>query len=152
MRYQKLDQVLLEMGLADEEVLGKARELQKTSGERLERVLIRMEQITEGQALMALQKQLGLSIWNLSNMDLDSDLSAYIPERLAKRLGAVPIKEKDGILYVAMKNPADFMALEELKAAARCEVIPGLAAFHHIDHAIQKLYGAEGVKRAIEDM
>lgn len=62
MRYQKLDQVLLEMGLADEEVLGKARELQKTSGERLERVLIRMEQITEGQALMALQKQLGLSI------------------------------------------------------------------------------------------
>lgn len=152
MRYQKLDQVLLEMGSADEEVLGKARELQKTSGERLERVLIRMEQITEGQALMALQKQLGLSIWDLSNMDLDSDLSAYIPERLAKRLGAVPVKEKDGILYVAMKNPADFMALEELKAAARCEVIPGLAAFHHIDHAIQKLYGAEGVKRAIEDM
>lgn len=51
-----------------------------------------------------------------------------------------------------MKNPADFMALEELKAAARCEVIPGLAAFHHIDHEIQKLYGVEGVKRAIEDM
>lgn len=51
-----------------------------------------------------------------------------------------------------MKNPADFMALEELKAAARCEVIPGLAAFHHIDYQIQKLYGVEGVKRAIEDM
>ena len=152
MRYQKLDQILLEMGLVDENILGKAKELQQESGGQLDEILIRMKQITEGQALMARQKQLGLSIWDLSDVDPEPELSALIPERLAKRLGAVPVRKKDGILYVAMKNPADFMALEELKAAARCEVIPGLAAFHHIDHEIQKLYGVEGVKRAIEDM
>ena len=152
MRYQKLDQILLEMGLVDENILGKAKELQRESGGQLDEVLIRMKQITEGQALTARQKQLGLSVWDLSDADADPELSASIPERLAKRLGAVPVRKKDGILYVAMKNPADFMALEELKAAARCEVVPGLAAFHHIDHGIQKLYGVEGVKRAIEDM
>lgn len=152
MRYQKLDQILLEMGLVDENILGKAKELQRESGGQLDEVLIRMKQITEGQALTARQKQLGLSVWDLSDADADPELSASIPERLAKRLGAVPVRKKDGILYVAMKNPADFMALEELKAAARCEVIPGLAAFHHIDYQIQKLYGVEGVKRAIEDM
>ena len=141
MRYQKLDQILLEMGLVDENILGKAKELQRESGGQLDEVLIRMKQITEGQALTARQKQLGLSVWDLSDADADPELSASIPERLAKRLGAVPVRKKDGILYVAMKNPADFMALEELKAAARCEVIPGLAAFHHIDHEIQKLYG-----------
>lgn len=152
MRYQKLDQILLEMGLVDENILGKAKELQRESGGQLDEILIRMKQITEGQALTVRQKQLGLSIWDISDVDPEPELSALIPERLAKRLGAVPVRKKDGILYVAMKNPADFMALEELKAAARCEVIPGLAAFHHIDHEIQKLYGVEGVKRAIEDM
>lgn len=152
MRYQKLDQILLEMGLVDENILGKAKELQRESGGQLDEILIRMKQITEGQALTVRQKQLGLPIWDLSDVDPEPELSALIPERLAKRLGAVPVRKKDGILYVAMKNPADFMALEELKAAARCEVVPGLAAFHHIDHEIQKLYGVEGVKRAIEDM
>lgn len=143
---------MLEMGLADEETLKKAEELRRESGERLEQILIDRKQITEGQALAALERQLGISAWDLSDSDLDPELAAYIPERLAKRLEAVPVKMRDGVLYVAMKNPADFMALEELKAAARCEVIPGLAAFHHVDHAIQRLYGTEGVKRAIEDM
>jgi type IV pilus assembly protein PilB len=152
LRYQKLDQILLEMGLVDENILGKAKELQRESGGQLDEILIRMKQITEGQALTVRQKQLGLPIWDLSDVDPEPELSALIPERLAKRLGAVPVRKKDGILYVAMKNPADFMALEELKAAARCEVVPGLAVFHHIDHEIQKLYGVEGVKRAIEDM
>lgn len=152
MKYQKLNQVMLEMGLADEETLKKAEELRRESGERLEQILIDRKQITEGQALAALERQLGISAWDLSDSDLAPELAAYIPERLAKRLEAVPVKMRDGVLYVAMKNPADFMALEELKAAARCEVIPGLAAFHHVDHAIQRLYGTEGVKRAIEDM
>ncbi len=143
---------MLEMGLADEETLKKAEELRRESGERLEQILIDRKQITEGQALAALERQLGISAWDLSDSDLAPELAAYIPERLAKRLEAVPVKMRDGVLYVAMKNPADFMALEELKAAARCEVIPGLAAFHHVDHAIQRLYGTEGVKRAIEDM
>ena len=49
MRYQKLDQILLEMGLVDENILGKAKELQRESGGQLDEVLIRMKQITEGQ-------------------------------------------------------------------------------------------------------
>ena len=56
MRYQKLDQILLEMGLVDENILGKAKELQRESGGQLDEVLIRMKQITEGQALTARQK------------------------------------------------------------------------------------------------
>ena len=94
MRYQKLDQILLEMGLVDENILGKAKELQRESGGQLDEVLIRMKQITEGQALTARQKQLGLSVWDLSDADADPELSASIPERLAKRLGAVPVRKK----------------------------------------------------------
>ena len=56
MRYQKLDQILLEMGLVDENILGKAKELQQESGGQLDEILIRMKQITEGQALLARQK------------------------------------------------------------------------------------------------
>ena len=51
MRYQKLDQILLEMGLVDENILGKAKELQREYGGQLDEILIRMKQITEGQAL-----------------------------------------------------------------------------------------------------
>ena len=56
MRYQKLDQILLEMGLVDENILGKAKELQRESGGQLDEILIRMKQITEGQALTVRQK------------------------------------------------------------------------------------------------
>ena len=94
MRYQKLDQILLEMGLVDENILGKAKELQRESGGQLDEILIRMKQITEGQALTVRQKQLGLPIWDLSDVDPEPELSALIPERLAKRLGAVPVRKK----------------------------------------------------------
>ena len=48
MRYQKLDQILLEMGLVDENILGKAKELQQESGGQLDEILIRMKQTSAG--------------------------------------------------------------------------------------------------------
>lgn len=80
-------------------------------------------------------------------------MSALIPERLGKAAGCSPSKEKRR--YPVCRNEKSgmhFMALEELKAAPGSGSDSGVAAFHHIDHEIQKLYGVEGVKRAIEDM
>ena len=137
MRYQKLDQILLEMGLVDENILGKAKELQRESGGQLDEILIRMKQITEGQALTMRQKQLGLSIWDLSDVDPEPELSALIPERLAKRLGAVPVRKKDGILYVAMKNPADFMTNFAISFTANlsqnlCRIVFSIFILYHL--------------------
>ena len=137
MRYQKLDQILLEMGLVDENILGKAKELQRESGGQLDEILIRMKQITEGQALTVRQKQLGLPIWDLSDVDPEPELSALIPERLAKRLGAVPVRKKDGILYVAMKNPADFMTNSAISFTANlsqnlCRIVFSIFILYHL--------------------
>ena len=137
MRYQKLDQILLEMGLVDENILGKAKEIQQESGGQLDEILIRMKQITEGQALTVRQKQLGLSIWDLSDVDPEPELSALIPERLAKRLGAVPVRKKDGILYVAMKNPADFMTNSAISFTANlsqnlCRIVFSIFILYHL--------------------
>lgn len=94
MRYQKLDQILLEMGLVDENILGKAKELQRESGGQLDEVLIRMKQITEGQALTAASETAGTFRLGSFRCRCRSRIVRFDSGTSGKAAGCSPGKEK----------------------------------------------------------
>lgn len=94
MRYQKLDQILLEMGLVDENILGKAKELQRESGGQLDEILIRMKQITEGQALTVRQKAAGTSHLGSFRCRSGARIIRLDSGTSGKAAGCSPSKEK----------------------------------------------------------
>ena len=152
MSYKRFRDVVLELGMASEDDLNRAIEVQKETKERLGAILVRQGILTERQLLEALQAQLEIPLIDLAKENISSRMAAVLPQNIARRHGVVPVRLEGENLYLAMKDPLDFIAEEEVKLAARCRVIPMLAASNGIERAIQELYGKEGVEKAIEEM
>lgn len=150
--YKRLGDLLLSVGLINEEQLNHALQLQKETKERLGTLLIDRGVITEKQLIEALQMQLGIEFVDLSKIDIDPRMSAQVPKNIARKYGVVPVRLEKDSLYLAMKDPMNFMAIEEAKTASRKRVIPMISTSNSIDRAIMNLYGNEGVARAIEEM
>ena len=134
------------------EQLERALELQKESKERLGDVLVQSGIITEQQLIEALKIQLGVEFVDLTAVSIPVELAKYVPRTLAKKYCVVPVKLVRDTLYLAMSDPLDFIAQEEVKAASRKRVIPMIATHRATEQAISRLYGSEGTARVIEEM
>ena len=152
MAYKRLGDLLISAGLITDEQLGKALELQKTSKKRLGDVLTDSGIITEQQLIEALEMQLGVEFIDLSRTILSPDLAQVLPKSIAKRHNVVPVRLDKDEVYLAMSDPLNFMAVEEVKRATHRRVVPMIATSEAVDRAIMTLYGNENAARAIEEM
>ena len=152
MAYMRLGDLLLSSGVISHEQLERALELQKESKERLGDVLVQSGIITEQQLIEALKIQLGVEFVDLTAVSIPVELAKYVPRTLAKKYCVVPVKLVRDTLYLAMSDPLDFIAQEEVKAVSRKRVIPMIATHRATEQAISRLYGSEGTARVIEEM
>lgn len=143
MAYMRLGDLLLSSGMISHEQLERALELQKESKERLGDVLVQSGIITEKQLIEALKIQLGVEFVDLTAVSIPVELAKYVPRTLAKKYCVVPVKLVRDTLYLAMSDPLDFIAQEEVKAASRKRVIPMIATHRATEQAISRLYGSE---------
>ena len=152
MGYKRLGDLLLAAGLIDESELARGLELQKSTKKRLGEVLITSGIISQKQLIEALEVQLGVDYIDLSKTALAPELAHVIPQSMAKKHQIIPIKIEKDEIWLAMSDPLNFMALEDVKRVTRRKVIPVIAASEAVDRAIISLYGSEGAARAIEEM
>ena len=108
--------------------------------------------ITEQQLIEALEMQLGVEFVDLTAVSIPVELASYVPKNIAKKFCVVPVKLVKDTLYLAMSDPLDFVAQEEVKVASRKRVIPMIATRRTTEHAISLLYGSEGTAGVIEEM
>ena len=152
MAYMRLGDLLIAAGAITEEQLQTALQTQKQSGQRLGDVLIQNNFITERNLIDALQIQLGVEFVDLTAVSIPVELAKYVPRNLARKFCVVPVKLVQDTLYLAMSDPLDFVAQEQVKAASRRKVIPMIATRQATEQAIARLYGNEGTARVIEEM
>ena len=150
--YRRLGELLLAAGTITQEELDRGLELQKTQKGRLGEVLIANNIITEDQLIEALQMQLGIEYIDLSKINIPTELASTVPKNIAKQYQVVPVRQKKDELYLAMSDPLNFYAIEEVRKAVRKKVVPMVAHAAQVERAIQVLYGNEGAARAIEEM
>lgn len=152
MKYKRLGDLLLSVGLITEEQLNQALAMQKETKERLGTTLIQGGFITEGQLIDALRMQLGIEFVDLTKTDIQPEMVEQIPKNMAKKYGVIPVKLERDHLFLAMSDPLNFMAIEEVRTATRKKIIPMIASENGVEHAIANLYGNEGAARAIAQM
>ncbi len=150
--YRRLGELLLAAGTITQEELEKGLALQKTQKGRLGEVLIANGIITEDQLIEALQMQLGIEYVDLSKINIPTELASVVPKNIAKQYSVVPVRVKKDELYLAMSDPLNFYAIEEVRKAVRKKVVPMVAHSASVERAIQVLYGNEGAAKAIEEM
>ena len=150
--YMRLGDLLISAGVIRPEQLNDALAIQKKTRERLGDVLINNGIITEQQLIEALQMQLGVDFVDLTTVSIPLELARFVPRSIAKKFCVVPVKLQKDELYVAMSDPLNFEAQEEIKSASHKQVVPMIATRRAVEQAIATLYGNEGTARAIEEM
>lgn len=148
----RLGDLLISAGVIRPEQLNDALAIQKKTRERLGDVLINNGIITEQQLIEALQMQLGVDFVDLTAVSIPLELVRFVPRSIAKKYCVVPVKLQKDELYVAMSDPLNFEAQEEIKSASHKQVVPMIATRRAVEQAIATLYGNEGTARAIEEM
>lgn len=152
MVYKRLGDLLLNVELITEEQLKQALALQKEQKERLGAILIHNGFITEQQLIEALVMQLGIEFIDLSKAMIPTEMAHVLTKNLANKHSVVPVRMERDTLYLAMADPLNFFAVEEVKSATRKKVVPMIATSEGVERAAITLYGNEGAVRAIEDM
>ncbi|HEX6261533.1 MAG TPA: ATPase, T2SS/T4P/T4SS family, partial [Actinomycetota bacterium] len=133
-----LGEVLVDEGLITEDDLGKAHEEQERSGRSLGRVLLDLNLVDETKLVEALAHQIGLQFVDLSEHGVDASAVALVPEQVARRHRAIPIAFEDSTLVVAMSDPSNVIALDDIRTITGFEVRAVVATAADVDEAINK--------------
>ena len=136
----RIGDILIEMGLASAEQIDAALAKQRDTHKRLGEILVEDGVVTELELTRALASKFGVECIDLTSVSLDPTAGALVPERLARRYGAVPVRFlDDGQLLVAMVDPANVFALDDLRIMTGFEIQPAIASAEDVFTAISKL-------------
>lgn len=154
MAYKRLGDMLIEAGALTQEKLMQALEIQKETGQRLGNVLLEAEYITEEQLIDALRQQLGVDYVDLSAENVNPNMADYLSPKIAKEHSVIPIRvdTTTNTMYLAMVDPLNFVALDEVKQATKMRVVPLIATASGIERTFGNIYGNEGAARALEEL
>ncbi len=140
---KRIGEILQDIGLVDEKQLTAALQEQKETRESLGTILVRMGVISSEDLCNALAEQFGMDVIDLSKEKIDPQALRKVPSSIAKRQKLIPIRLDDNTLTVAMSNPLDFLALDNLRAMLGCDVIGVLTTPDSIEKALANYYGTE---------
>lgn len=151
----QLGRMLVDATLLTEEQLRMAVDFQKSVGGKLGAILVKLRFIEEQTLLKFIARQQGLPIVNLDELVLPENLVKRIPAKLMEKHCVVPIHFHDGVLAVAMADPFDYDALDEIQLAVDCRIEIRLASRTQILNATrgfaEKAEGEAAAKEKSKD-
>ncbi len=151
MAQRKLGQILVDLGYLTEDQLWDVLEEQKQShGEVIGQVAVRMGLITNAQVTEALAEQWGMPVVNLSETNIPAKVLELVPETMADIYKIMPVSLKNDVLTVAMADPQNVQALDDLRNFLGHEVRGAVSNAPDIDAAINQYYAEKG--DSIEDV
>ncbi|RLA92590.1 MAG: type II secretion system protein GspE, partial [Deltaproteobacteria bacterium] len=138
---KQLGEYALEEGLITPAQLEQALKRQKEVGGYLGDVLVDMWLITEETKLRLLGRQMGIPYISPKDMQsLDLNIARLIPESLARKYLAIPIKQDESGLTVVMANPFDVIAKDDLRKFTNSEIIPVFGSKKAIEDSLKVIY------------
>jgi MshEN domain len=135
-----LDDVVVELGLADREAMDAAVQSAQQAEKTFERYVLESGVLDEEQLSRALAERNGLDHIDLDQFPVDTGAAEMVTRSAAERYRAVPVAfAADGAVIVAVEDPFDSLGLSDIEAITRSEVRPAIAAASGIRTLIEKL-------------
>ena len=148
---KKLGDLLIDLGVISEANLQAALEIQKETKKKLGEILVEEKYLTEREFLEVLEFQLGVPHIDLDRFSIEAQAPKLISENLAKRHTIIPVTFDDETITLAMNDPLNIYAIDDVKLATGREVKPVIASKSAILDGIGFFYEKEGAQKAIEE-
>lgn len=136
---RRIGEILVELDIVTDAQISAALETQRSSGKRLGEVLLDEGLVRPGDLVRALAAQFDLEFVDLNDQPIDVELAQLIPQQMATRHRALPVWRADDQIVVAMANPVDVLALDDIHALVGRQVKPVMAEAAQILNAIERL-------------
>lgn len=140
---KQLGTILLEDGLLTEDQLMDAIDEQQRNGQSLGRTLVELGLISESQLVRALASQVGMEFVELANFPVDIAAVALVPAAVCRRHNALPIALEDGVIKIAMSNPGNVVAVDDIRTLTNKHVVPVVATHDDVVQAIDRYCRAD---------
>ncbi|MGU8481095.1 GspE/PulE family protein [Clostridium perfringens] len=152
--YQKkrLGDILIESGKLTEDKLKEALIIQKQVGKRLGEILVEQNFVTEEDIIEVLEKQLNIERVNLEIIRIDRRAIKMISENVCRKHLIVPYEIDDNTIKVAMADPLDIVAIDDVEISTGLNVRPYIAVKQSIQRAIDIYYSNQKVLSAAEEL
>jgi type IV pilus assembly protein PilB len=136
----KLGEILLREGLITPDQLKKALLEQKNTGMRLGYTLVKLGFVEETEISKMLARQYRMPAVDLSRFEVDPKIIKLLPPDVAVKHAVLPLKREGRTLTVAITDPNNVTAIEDIKFITRCDVFPVIAGEYTLRNAIEKYY------------
>jgi type IV pilus assembly protein PilB len=137
----RLGEILIKENLITSDQLRQALEHQKASGGRLGTCLMKLGFISDDEITGVLSRQYGVPSINLKYYEVDASVIKLIPQDTAVRYQIVPLSRVGSTLTIAMTDPTNVFAMDDIKFMTGFNVEPVVASETAIAEAISKFYG-----------
>jgi type IV pilus assembly protein PilB len=149
--HKRIGEILLDRGRISEDQLQEALELQKRDPRKLGEILIDLGYIGKRDVAEAFAELRGLEYVEFTEQDVDPAAVVLVNQRLLRKHKVLPLRLEEDRLVVAMANPNDFFAVEDLTLSSGYPVVPVVALEEEIQRVSNKLFAmGEGVTELLE--
>jgi len=136
----KLGEILLREGLITLEQLKHALLEQRNTGMRLGYTLVKLGFVEETEISKTLARQYRMPAVDLSRFEVDPKILRLLPPEVAIKHGILPLKREGRTLTIAIADPNNVTAIEDIKFITRCDVFPVIAGEYTLRNAIERYY------------
>ncbi len=151
--YKSLGALLVENKVFSQEQLDKALDRQRKKGGLLGDIIIEMGLASEVQVLGALAQQLNIPYLTPDEVIfIDPEVIRLVPERMARQSMAIPLSIRDNTLTVAMVNPFDIIAIDDLRTITDYKINTAIISKSGLEALINRFYGGSGRESSLEDV
>lgn len=149
---KRIGDLLFETGMITEEQLSWAIREQKATGRRIGEILVNAGIVKDEDILGALEFQLGIPHMNLEQYNIDYAIASKVPENIARRYTAIAVGIDGNKLKVAMKDPLNMFALDDLKLSTKMEIMPILASEKEIIKLINQTFTSAQTESIVSEV
>ncbi len=142
---KRLGELLLEAEKITEKDLLRALTEQKKFGDKLGKVIVHLGLLSEKEIIDTVSRQLGIPIVNISELDIPEDIVNIIPADTAKTSMVIPVAKRHNVLKLAMLDPLDIDAMDNVARVVRMEIEPIIVTEIDLKQALEKYYGLKTI-------
>ncbi|MBI3012517.1 MAG: Flp pilus assembly complex ATPase component TadA [Elusimicrobia bacterium] len=152
MMKSELSEALLEAGILDEEKYKQVQSECKKSGKDIISALVDLQFASKEQILQLLSREWNVRMVELSQIEVDPEVGKILPKELAKKKMMIPFGKQNGKILLAMQDPRDLFAVEDVEMRFGFQVVPHVALAGDIKATISKVYGEKAAtEEAVEE-
>src|SRR5579859_7349094 len=151
---QRLGDLLVKEKIITSDQLDKALRAQRENGpnSRLGSTLVHLGFVTDEEVTNFLSRQYGVPAINLQYFEIDASVVKLIPEETAKRYQILPLSRVGASLTIAMVDPTNVFAMDDIKFMTGFNIEPVVASESAIMEAIEKAYGGSGQNENVDEL